>query len=86
MQTVKRDPELNAELHQYAYGTGFGGHDLPDDLVVARSPWSILLSYVIDQPIRSENREWNFGIISTVVPIISPSLCWSSPYRCRRRC
>ena len=31
LQTVKRDPKLNAELHQYAYGNSFGGHELPDD-------------------------------------------------------
>jgi len=30
-QTVRRDPKLNAELHQYAYGTSIGGQELPDD-------------------------------------------------------
>jgi len=29
-QPVKRDPNLNGEPNQYAYGTAFGGHPLPD--------------------------------------------------------
>ena len=31
LQRVMRDPNLNVEPHQYAYGTALGGHQLPDD-------------------------------------------------------